>query len=220
MAEEMRKRWNQSFARMNKFVYPYLEVYSHTQLVSPSLEPLKKISTWYPYFFLVKTPCPERCHIGIYLHLRTALNDSRWFVVGRIPSTGRWSLADAQSRPCWDQEDQRDSLSHVSCRYPKYASPAPAGRLASAVVRHRSFRNTSSAVIRFMASICLLVRRSVFSREWNRFMICSRQKPFLGSSFFADWMSFFRLLVQHWRTWNRPRGCQKKKLRISRQNFF
>ena len=27
--------------------YTYLEIYSHTQLVSPSSEALKKISTWY-----------------------------------------------------------------------------------------------------------------------------------------------------------------------------
>ena len=38
----------------NNHMYPYLEGDSHAQLVSPYLEPLKKISTWYPYFFLWK----------------------------------------------------------------------------------------------------------------------------------------------------------------------
>ena len=41
------KRWNRAKGGPNDRIYPYLEVYSHEQLVSPSLEPLKKISTWY-----------------------------------------------------------------------------------------------------------------------------------------------------------------------------
>ena len=44
---KQQKRWNRAKGRPNDRIYPYLEVYSHKQLVSPSLEPLKKILTWY-----------------------------------------------------------------------------------------------------------------------------------------------------------------------------
>ena len=54
-ARRIRKRdETEALHRLNNFIYPYLEVYSHTQLVSLSLEPLKKNLTWYPYFFLWK----------------------------------------------------------------------------------------------------------------------------------------------------------------------
>ena len=41
------KQWNQPKDGPNDLIYPYLEIYSHVKLVSPSLESLKKISTWY-----------------------------------------------------------------------------------------------------------------------------------------------------------------------------
>ena len=44
---KQQKRWNRAKGGPNDRIYPYLEVYSHEQLVSPSLKPLKKNLTWY-----------------------------------------------------------------------------------------------------------------------------------------------------------------------------
>ena len=126
-ASDSRKKWQRRWEKdemealhgPNNHMYPYLEGDSHAQLVSPYLEPLKKISTWYPYFFLWKplarTPCPI-----IFFSITTALSqrsskttlfsktsDSQWMcstssvsTAKRIDSAGRTAIH-LNIQSCW-----------------------------------------------------------------------------------------------------------------------
>lgn len=60
----------------------------------------------------------------IYPRFKTRLNDSRWFVVGRTPSTGFPSASAALRRPAKDQLAHSVGGSQHSSRYSRYLSTA------------------------------------------------------------------------------------------------